>query len=240
MCRLFCKLSITGGFVKKREVNYTATAEDRSLWLQAFATYVSRITNKFDTTQIINKIWRGKYIETHTINSSQILNRDTETIAYLISQCLDNKVVMVNENHFTTQHRMLLYILLDSLYKIGYNYLAMEALWENDSVLNQRAFTVTNTGLYTREPMMSNIIRKAFKLGYKIIGYDDFSTDRETQQAKNIYNKTLLQDSTAKVLVFAGFDHIDERKMKMAKKFHQISNINPLTINQTDYNNRLK
>lgn len=52
-------------------------------------------------------------------------------------------------------------------------------------------------------------MREAKRLGYIIVGYDDFEGNREESQARNI-KKILDKDATAKIFVYAGFDHILE------------------------------
>jgi len=220
--------------LKKHEQNYTDISS-KFIWLQAYGTFVSRITSEQNEIQkSVYKFNNFNNSRENFVSTENFLLANNAALMYLINKCKDEQVVMINENHFAPQHRILGEIFLDSLYNYGFRYLAMEAIWENDTALNERGFAVTNTGMYAREPMMANLIRKALEKGYYVFGYDDFTNEREKKQAINIYNKTLAQDSLSKVLVWAGFGHIDEAKY-MAKEFFLLTGINPLTINQTSF-----
>jgi hypothetical protein len=127
-------------------------------------------------------------------------------------------------------------LLLKDLYELGFRYLGMEMLWDKE--INRRKFAIHKSGFYTREPNSSNLIKEAVAMGYTIFGYDDFTKDREKKQAENIFNNTFGIDSSAKVLILAGFEHIDKKvgnSMKMAAEFINMYNIEPLTINQATY-----
>ena len=149
----------------------------------------------------------------------------------------NEKVLMLNENHWYPKHRLLASQLLLGLKQNGFQYLAIEAIdSKKDSILNIRKFPSKNTGYYTREPFFAHFTRKAIDLGFTIIQYDDLeSKNRELAQAENL--KTILDnDANAKIFVYAGLDHIlecSDSKKRMAEYLKEISGINPLTINQS-------
>ena len=65
--------------------------------------------------------------------------------------------------------------------------------------------------------------------------------ERERGQAQNLVDKILKTDPMAKLVVHAGYGHIDEKGnsstfpwVPMAKYFNDISGIDPLTIDQVD------
>jgi len=171
----------------------------------------------------------------------------TPALEYIIKASKDKQVVMINEDHNTPKHRILTYNLLEDFYVAGFRYLAVEAL-ENDSSILKLGFPQISSGYYTAEPNMGNLLKKAIKLGFKLIPYE--STDRtryngksesylqnirEVNQAKNI-NTILIKDPSAKILVHAGHGHIWERGgdvIFMAEYFKILSGIDPLTINQS-------
>lgn len=145
---------------------------------------------------------------------------------------------MYNEAHHIPEHRYLVGKLLKDYYNIGYRYLGLEALW-NDSIQHRNYLKQTD-GFYTSEPVLSNLIREAHQIGYKTFGYDLFNdiNKRELNQAENIVNKTLKNDKHAKILILAGWGHINETKKTMAHQFKIQSHINPYTINQTSLESR--
>ncbi|MGA9590850.1 MAG: hypothetical protein WBV11_13555 [Salegentibacter sp.] len=166
---------------------------------------------------------------------------DSEAIDEIITQAKKHKILMINENHFYPNQRLLIIELLPRLKAIGYSKLALEALGKDqDSVLNKNnAYPDMETGFYTHEQNFSNLIRKAKALGFEFVAYENRAgKDREAGQAENLYNKTFGKELNSKVVVLAGIDHILEKTTKsgtvrMAKVFKDHYNIDPLTISQT-------
>jgi hypothetical protein len=159
----------------------------------------------------------------------------------------EEKVFMLNENHWYPNHRILATKLLAPLRENGYNYLAIEAVAtyqdtlltsdKNTTQFGKRHYPIKSTGYYTREPYFGAFIRKALELDYKIISYENFETDnRERGQAENL-KKIIDNDPNAKIFVYAGLAHIYEGNAKgtkrMATYFKEITNIDPITIDQT-------
>ncbi|MGY0407216.1 MAG: hypothetical protein ACWIPJ_02505, partial [Polaribacter sp.] len=194
-------------------------------------------------TGIINKIAAEK-------SDTNKLFYNNDAITKISKLSSKEQIVMLNEMHWKPEHRVFASELLQPLKNNGYTYLAIEAVDKKyDSILNYRKYPLKSTGYYTEEPNFGLFIRKAIRLGYKIIGYDDFSPDnREKAQAKNIasiFEKT----PNAKVFVYAGIGHILENskqnsnKKRMAEIFKEKTGINPLTIDQvalvTNTNKRL-
>jgi hypothetical protein len=199
-------------------------SEEKDFFNQMLATYYAFANN----TQKSDSVW----------SSLTGKNKD-DTLQFKIIGIVDDllklaenqQVVMFNEAHNSPSHRLLIDNLLESFYNHGFRYLALEAFFA-DSLFYKTGFPSLDNGFYLCEPNLSNLVRNAYKKGYKIISYDDFySADRDKAQAENIYNQTIKQDSAAKVLVLAGYGHIDSASM--AGKFLQISGIKPFTIDQT-------
>ncbi|MBO0935784.1 hypothetical protein J2I47_04410 [Fibrella sp. HMF5335] len=160
----------------------------------------------------------------------------------LIDRCRSEQVVMFNEAHSAPAHRRLVAQLLPALYKVGFRYLALEALGEKGSELMKRGYPLMSTGFYTREPHMANLIRIAIKLGFTLVDYEDELEEgegrREINQAKNLQKRIFIKDPSAKLLVLAGHSHIDELtdgKRWLAAEFKRLTKIDPLTINQSDF-----
>jgi len=199
--------------------------------------YLKELESRFKPNDTISKI-----IKENSVSNSKVI--DT-----IIKEAKRNKLVMINENHFYPNHRILISDLLIKLKEIGYSYLALEALRsKQDSLLNlENSYPTLKTGFYTIEQNYSNLIRKAKKLGYEFIAYEntDNNKNRELGQAENLYNKTFKLNSNSKVLVLAGIDHILEKPTKRGKEwmatiFKEKYNIDPLTISQTHLNSYRK
>ncbi len=165
----------------------------------------------------------------------------TDAVRYILSRSKNNKVVMINEAHDKPLHRAFTASLLEALYQEGFRYLAMETLntGHNASLRKVNAFT----GHYTCEPVAGELVRKALELGYILIPYEDTASNnhtvnqREYAQAANLA-AVLKKDSSAKILVHAGYGHIEEgaadSRIPMAAYFKILSGIDPLTIDQTE------
>ncbi|UOX34501.1 hypothetical protein LXD69_03075 [Flavobacterium sediminilitoris] len=168
-------------------------------------------------------------------------NQKKEAVISMIAEASKNyKVLMLNEMHWKPEHRVFATSLLKPLKENGYTHLAIEALDKGqDSLINSRKFAIKTSGYYTREPFFSNFIREACALGFKIVGYDDFeSINREETQAENLKH-IIDRDSSAKVFVYAGIDHILEKgdsisTKRMAAFFKEKTGIDPLTIDQVE------
>lgn len=198
-----------------------------------YENYLQKLESRFKPNDTIALIIKENVITNATV---------FETI---INEAKKHKIVMINENHFYPNHRILVSNLLPKLKEIGYTYLALEALdTTQDSLLNTpNGYPVLDTGFYTSEQNYSNLIRKAKKLGFEFVAYENMDNEknREMGQAENLYNKTFKNSPTCKVVVLAGIDHILEKpstngKQWMATIFKKKYAIDPLTISQTHLN----
>ena len=197
---------------------------------ELYESYLNKLESRFEPNDTISEI----------ISENSVFN--SQAFDTIIKEAEKHKIVMINENHFYPNHRILIYNLLQNLREIGYNYLALEALnTKQDSVLNlANSYPVLETGFYTSEQNYSNLIRKAKALGFEFVAYENTESNknREIGQAENLYNKTFKVNPNGKVVVLAGIDHILEKptnrgKEWMATVFKNKYNIDPLTISQT-------
>lgn len=154
----------------------------------------------------------------------------------------NRRVVFLNEAHNIALTRTLTVRLLKPLREEGFNVFAVETLYQNDiAALNQRGYATPSSGFYTREPIYAEMIRTALKLGYKVIAYEADSNhtgdQREAQQAQ-ILAKLLKDDPNARLVVNAGYAHIQKTgkflgAQSMAEHFIEDAGIEPLSIEQT-------
>lgn len=161
---------------------------------------------------------------------------------YILERAENEKIIMINEAHHQPMHRTFTASLLEGLYEKGYRYLGLEAMYDSDSMLNERGYPVLGSGFYTQEPQFGNMIRKALELGFQVFPYEaDLSKgisgkEREIQQARNI-QKVIDANPEGKFIIHAGFDHINEDEVPdwekaMAGRIKEYSGIDPFTINQ--------
>ena len=124
------------------------------------------------------------------------------------------QVIMINESRNKPLHRAFMLSLLDDLYKKGFRYLAMEML--NNGSNHSLDKLTSLTGYYSSEPVAGELIRTALDMGYTLVSYEDTAaythtpTQRDSIQALNIY-KTIRNDSSAKIIVYAGYGHVLKR-----------------------------
>lgn len=168
------------------------------------------------------------------------------------------RAVFVNEAHASARTRAAIYTLLRPLREDGYEYLALEGLTTKpvseihscsdadpfDEDLGTRGYPTEKSGFYTREPVYSEIIREALRLGFKLTAYESAHPaattieKREDAMARNLAC-IFKRDEQARVLVVAGFGHISEAPDAivpggmMVARFKAMTGIDPLSIDTT-------
>ncbi|WP_424683622.1 hypothetical protein [Frateuria sp. YIM B11624] len=167
-----------------------------------------------------------------------------DAVDAIVEAAAHRRVVMVNEAHHDAHTRLLTLELLPRLRAIGFTHLAVEALIDDGDTLRQRGYPTVRSGTeYLREPVYGEIVREALRLGYVLVPYDLAGGDgdgREAQQARTLYDKVLAGNPKAKLLVHAGYAHIDKapgrlgQVVPMAARLQALSGLDVLSIDQTD------
>src|SRR4051812_38455138 len=179
-----------------------------------------------------------KPIDLDTAALSRMASEDAvDAIARLAA---NRQAVFVNEAHNMPRHRAFTANLLPKLRALGFSYLAVETLNDADTALNTRGYPVHNTGVYSNEPVFGEMLRTALKLGFKLVPYESGTSGadaREQGQAQHIVERILRADPKARIVVHAGYDHINESgtlagAKTMAIRFHEMTGIDPLTVDQ--------
>lgn len=219
--------------LNERVGNYEDAAS-KQYYAQTIHTVLSNFTN-IEEPQQYSKSTTLPYLPT-TITPTSTPYSDSAALDYLVREAASRRVVMLNESHYLRNSRMLGLLLMKRLYELGFKYMGFECIWDEKS-LKEKHFPTSNTGIYSNEPMMANLIQESINSGYQVLGYDSSLPDRDTHAAQNIYQKVFAKDSTAKLLVFAGYGHISEKtgRKTLANELRRLTGFDPLTINQTDY-----
>lgn len=132
--------------------------------------------------------------------------------------------------------------LLPHLWAKGFRYLAAETLSSLDSSLNQRGYPTRESGFYSKEPVFGELLRTAQRIGFTLLPYEASGSrsqdEREHGQARNLNERILAKDPNARILVHAGYAHINESGLiagakPMALRFREITGIDPVTVEQT-------
>lgn len=152
------------------------------------------------------------------------------------------QLVFLNEAHNVPLTRTLTVQLLPKLRAEGFNYFAVETLYQTDKALAARGYPTADSGFYTAEPISAEMVRTALKLGFHVLGYEALSDAtgdaREAEQAGNIYRDVFQRDRHARLVVEAGYAHIQQSGaflggQSMAEHLHQLSGIDGLAVEQT-------
>jgi hypothetical protein len=152
------------------------------------------------------------------------------------------QAVFFNEAHNVPMTRSLTVPLLAKLRQQGFNYFAAETLYQTDTKLQSRGYPIKNSGFYTEEPICAEMVRTALKLGFTVVAYEatsDATGDaREKEQAENLYRAVFKKDPHAKLVLDAGYAHIQKSGkfldgVSMAQYLHKLSGIDALTVEQT-------
>ena len=176
--------------------------------------------------------------------------RATDALAFIAAAADTARIVMVNERHHAASDRLLTLRLLGVLRQKGYRYFAAEAFDWADTGINHRAAAEAGvTGGYVDEPVFGEIVREARRLGYTLVPYEASAEQnaandslnpqqrRDFAQARNLNDRIFRVDPNAKVLVHAGFAHVQERPTKdwfpMAWYLRGLTGIDPVTVDQT-------
>jgi hypothetical protein len=168
--------------------------------------------------------------------------RVADAVETIVAAADTAKVIFINEAHHVAQTRVLALALLERLRAKGFTYFAAETFSPFDSSLNTRNYPIRASGYYSQEPLFGELIREARRLGYTLVPYEAINSrsqdDRETGQATNLRDRIFRVHPDARVLVHAGYSHINESGVlagakPMAVRFREITGIDPLTVDQT-------
>jgi hypothetical protein len=162
---------------------------------------------------------------------------------YILNRSKVEKIIIINEAHHNSRHRVFTTSLLKGLYKNGYRFLGMEMLY--DTIINKRKFPIQDDeGSYTNESQSANLIKEALNIGFTLFRYEykwvkgKTPKDREIEEAENIA-KIMSKNPDAKFLIHCGWDHLNEGipttkswEKAMAARLNDLTGINPFTIDQ--------
>lgn len=173
----------------------------------------------------------------------------------ILERAAHHRVVILNDSHNHAQSRVLLHQLLAPLKSMGFDYLAVEDFSGSVGAYAALAYPGEAAAWQSsREPIFADAIRRAIKLDYRLVPYEvDFQAYqgvadedrlqyREDRQAQNLIDRILAGDPQARVLVYAGHQHVFEAIVEpisptykpMALRLRELSGIDPLTIDQTE------
>src|SRR5690606_13124904 len=170
---------------------------------------------------------------------------------YIVEQSKKHHIIVINESHHISSHRVFTRSMLEELFVNGYRILCLEALnnyeTNKDSLLNTRKYPIQTSGFYTKDPQFGNFIRTALDIGFEIYPYESSdmssSSAREIGQAQNL-QKIIDDNPNSKVLVHCGSGHAIEGEVPffggraLAGRIKDLNGFDPLTIDQVFYSEK--
>lgn len=172
--------------------------------------------------------------------------RAESALDVIARQAADRRIVMINEVHHNAQTRALTLRLLPRLRALGFTHLAIEALGD-DPDLARRGYPVRRSGTeYLQEPLYGEIVREGLRLGFVLVSYDDDAAGGNTQareagQARNLVDRVFASNPEARLVVAAGYAHVDKavgrlgRVRPMAMTLARLTGLDPLSIDQAQF-----
>jgi hypothetical protein len=174
-------------------------------------------------------------------------------VAAIVRAARDRQIVILTEAPFAARHRVLATQLMLELRKLGFSYLAVEALEPEPEDFAKRAFPSVEDGDLIKEPLFGDLVRQAKRAGYRFVSYEksprSYSKDdgwangmaAEDAQARSLVDSILKRDRKARVLVYVSFAHgykgfevlPDGRHYEsMAERLRVRTGIDPLCVDQ--------
>jgi hypothetical protein len=179
-------------------------------------------------------------------------------IRAIVEAARSHRIVILNEAHHVSRHRMFAWELMRALRPLGYGYFAAEAFngdVEAFAASIRNGVPTMGTGSYVRDPVFGNLVRDAVRSGYRLVPYEVSAADgpapadpyeahvhRETAQAKHLIDRIFAKDRGAKVLIYVGYSHgieVPVRRTRgpgtakwMAAILKERTGLDPLTVDQ--------
>lgn len=199
----------------------------------SFSSHFNHVLEIWD----LNGVRKPKNVEQHRENF--LTYKKLPAKDFIVEQSKKTSIVIINEAHHIPYHRTFTKSLLTDLYKNGYRYLGLEALFDAD--INERKFAITTSGYYTKEPEFGHLISEALKIGFTLFSYEATEgkngSERENEQALNI-KKFIENNPNGKVLIHCGYAHAFENEYQMwgkamAGRLKEYTKMDPFTVDQT-------
>lgn len=189
-------------------------------------------------------------VDTLSLDSFHLM----DALPKIVEDAEQHQIVIISENHLKPQHRIFAKKVINALSKSGFSHLGLETFSSTDNSnilmdegLIDRGYPLDapQTGTYTMEPRMGELVREAIRLEYKLFAYERSKkikgVDRDQIQADNII-RYLKKHPDEKVIIVCGFHHaIESNHLKygkynwMASYLKNKTGIDPLTIYQDNF-----
>jgi hypothetical protein len=238
---------------RDREAKH-ADADVRSLYLDLLGTQLALVNEEVRANAAGDEAFAANYKLSKAPEKDPFADlHQQDALATLLKLAEGRRVLLLSDENGSSVQRAFANVLLDPLKKAGFGYLAVEAIDEDGAALKARGYPVLGTGTCTRDPALGDLIRRALASGWVVVPYEAAAEDRvrrptdksffdaknrrEAGQARNILERALNADPSARVLVLAGRDHIAEEAtgewVPMGAVLKQLASTDPLSVNGT-------
>jgi hypothetical protein len=187
-----------------------------------------------------------------------------DAIREIVARAARTNIVIINEAHTMPRDRAFALEVARALRPLGYNILAAETFANHpgrdgtplDERLARDGYARLDTGYFTLDPVFGDFVRQALAMGYRPVAYESTNhrpdlpmheqiAAREQEQAENLVERIFRGNAHAKVLIHVGYHHVLEAPFDggdgraeewMAARLKRLTGIDPLTIEQTLFN----
>ena len=161
----------------------------------------------------------------------------------IVASAQHRQIVILNEAHHVSYHRLFAGQLAKRLRSLGFTYLACETFEGTSTEILSDGYVSQRTGHYSEEPTFAGFLTDAIRDGWKFTSYEPDPNDgeREFAMARNIERRILEKDPNARIFIYVGYSHgqkfpastSDSDGRRFAAQLKRQSGIDPLTIDQT-------
>lgn len=98
-----------------------------------------------------------------------------DALAAIVRLARNRQIVIINESHHMSEHRLFSKRLALALREIGYTWLAAEAFHDFSTPIEAmatRGFPVRSDGVYLNDPYFADFVRSALAVGYRPVRYE--------------------------------------------------------------------
>ncbi|MEM0961719.1 MAG: hypothetical protein AAGK21_04145 [Bacteroidota bacterium] len=171
---------------------------------------------------------------------------DSTALTDVLSQIpRDVRVLGLNEAHTAPLFRSTLYAALPVLRQQGFDHLALETLYDDQTTFDAGSHPERMSGFFAGEPVMGDVIRRAKDLGFTLVSYDAQGAGsqlaREEQSYETLIDRTFRATPDARVVLYAGHSHTWKTQIgpiRMLGLQLKDGGRDPLVIHQSGYYER--
>ncbi|MEQ9506276.1 MAG: hypothetical protein RLO80_08380 [Hyphomonas sp.] len=169
----------------------------------------------------------------------------------VIKRAADHTIVILNEDHSESRHRLFIADVIGRLRQEGFTHYAAEALWPG-AADRPGSETLDADGWYAHDPVLARLLEDVRASGMTLVEYEqradqrlpddapmeDSIAAREAAQVSNLVEAVLGTAPDTKIIIHVGHGHVQEVPPEighkwMAARLKETTGIDPLTVEAT-------